>query len=176
MLLTPSTGHLETRINAEQRKRTQINAYERKEAGGNATCKRNKTQTKKPTQNKKNKNTKTTNDVIQRFTTSKILKFTQKSKASGGPSGILTRGFALRNVAVSVTAFRYRNEKSWNHFTEKQLIDLSSGYFEFKEIGRNLRLKTTNISASSIQHLCVRQYEVWRLVSSINFAWHRSQS
>jgi 2-polyprenyl-3-methyl-5-hydroxy-6-metoxy-1,4-benzoquinol methylase len=33
-----------------------------------------------------------------------------------------------------LTCFGYKNGSAWNHFTEKQLVSLFSGYFEIKEI------------------------------------------
>jgi ubiquinone/menaquinone biosynthesis C-methylase UbiE len=33
-----------------------------------------------------------------------------------------------------LTCFSYKNGSAWNHFTEKQLISLFSGYFEINEI------------------------------------------
>jgi ubiquinone/menaquinone biosynthesis C-methylase UbiE len=33
-----------------------------------------------------------------------------------------------------LTCFSYKNGPAWNHFTEKQLISLFSGYFEIREI------------------------------------------
>jgi cyclopropane fatty-acyl-phospholipid synthase-like methyltransferase len=33
-----------------------------------------------------------------------------------------------------LTCFSYKNGSAWNHFTEKQLVSLFSGYFEIKGI------------------------------------------
>lgn len=33
-----------------------------------------------------------------------------------------------------LTCFSYKNGPAWNHFTEKQIISLFSGYFEIKQV------------------------------------------
>jgi ubiquinone/menaquinone biosynthesis C-methylase UbiE len=57
------------------------------------------------------------------------VKIEDRASFIGGVYRVLKKG-----GDYLLTCFSYKNGSAWNHFTEKQLVRLFSGYFEIREI------------------------------------------